>query len=133
MRKLDTGQCDHCAKQFGYYLILSGFDDSSYAYCSGCGATAQLSLYDKRMPKVIQDCPPYREICVELERYIRPCNCGGTFKKGNSPRCPHRKQPLSAEAAAKYIEKNAHKEGLDLAEELARHLLHRYREQARQR
>ena len=107
MRKLDIGQCEYCAKHFGYYLIHSGFNDSFYAYCSDCGTVAQLSLYDKRMPRLVQDCPPYQEICAELEPYIRPCQCGSAFKKGATPRCPHCKQPLSAEVAATYIEKNA--------------------------
>jgi hypothetical protein len=68
--------------------------------------TADLSIYDKRMPK-LHDCAPYQEIPVELEPYIQPCQCGGTFKKGALPRCPHCKQPLSAEDATNYIEKNA--------------------------
>ena len=107
MRKLDTGQCERCTKEFGYYLIHSGFNNSSYAYCSGCGMTAHLSLYGKRMPKILKDRSPYQEVWVELEQYIQPCQCGGAFKKGASPRCPHCKQPLSAEAAATYIERNA--------------------------
>ena len=107
MRNLDSGRCEHCGKQFGYYLIHSGFNDTSYAYCSDCGMTAELSVYSSRMPKLPQDCDPFREICVELERHIQSCQCGGTFKKGASPRCPHCKQPLSAEAAAAYIEENA--------------------------
>src|SRR5690348_17402033 len=107
MRNLDPGECEHCGKQFGYYLIHSGFNDSFYAYCSDCGMTADLSIYSNRMPKLPKDCHPFREICAELEPYIEACGCGGRFKKGSSPRCPHCKQPLSAEDAATYIEKNA--------------------------
>ena len=33
-----------------------------------------------------------------------PWTCDSKFSKGNTPRCPNRKQPLSAEAAARYIE-----------------------------
>lgn len=96
MRILDTGHCEHCGKAFGYFLINSG-----------CGKTAELSVYDKRMPKLLRDCPPFREICVELEQYIQPCQSGGAFKKGATPRCPHYVQPLSAEAATALIEMNA--------------------------
>jgi hypothetical protein len=42
-----------------------------------------------------------------MEQYLQPCECGGTFKEGVSPRCPACKQPLSAEAATVYIEANA--------------------------
>ena len=107
MRELSLGECEHCAKQFSYYLVHAGFNDSSYAYCNECGLTAHLSLYDRRMPKELKDCPPFQEICVDLEKYIQPCGCGGAFKKGASPRCPHCKNPLSAEAAATWIETNA--------------------------
>ena len=107
MRETNIGQCEHCAKQFGYYLIHSGFNDSLYAYCNACGMTADFSIYSKRFPKLIQSCEPFREICAEMEPYIQPCECGGAFKKGSSPRCPHCKRALSAETAAAYIEINA--------------------------
>jgi hypothetical protein len=107
MRNLDSGECEHCGKQFGYYLIHSGFNDTCYAYCTDCGMTAELSVYSKEMPQLPSDCDPFREICVELEPHIQSCMCGGTFKKGASPRCPHCKQRLSAEAATIYIERNA--------------------------
>jgi len=78
----------------------------SYAYCDKCGMTAILSLWDKRMPKLPG---PWgqQEIPVDLEQYLRACECGGAFKKGAVPRCPHCSQALSAEAATAYIETNA--------------------------
>jgi hypothetical protein len=42
-----------------------------------------------------------------MESYIQPCECGGRFKRGAAPRCPHCCQPLSAESATSYIESNA--------------------------
>jgi len=107
MRKLDPGQCEHCGKQFGYYLVHSGFSDICYAYCTDCGMIAGLSIYSMEMPSLPSGYHPFQEICVELEPHIQPCACGGTFKKGASPRCPHCNQPLSADAAAIYIERNA--------------------------
>jgi hypothetical protein len=107
MQKLDVGSCEHCSKTFGYYLIHSGFNDSSYAYCDHCGMTAIRSVYGKRMPKLALNGLPFEEICSELESYLLPCQCGGPFKKGASPRCPHCSEPLSPDAAAGYIETNA--------------------------
>jgi hypothetical protein len=69
--------------------------------------TAILSLFDKRWPKLPPECVPQEEICVEMEAYLRPCECGGAFKKGTSPRCPRCNTPLSAETATSYIEENA--------------------------
>jgi len=42
-----------------------------------------------------------------MEPYIQPCDCGGSFRKGCTPRCPQCSKPLSAELAASYIESNA--------------------------
>ena len=59
------------------------------------------------MPKTPSGCAGQQEICVELEKYLKPCCCGGAFKKGSSPRCPHCQKPLSAQVATHYIEANA--------------------------
>ena len=107
MRELATGTCEHCGESFGYWLGHCGFGDCSYAYCDKCGMTAILSYWDKRMPKLPPGCPSQQEICAELEKYMLPCECGGVFKKGASPRCPHCGQTLSAQAATAYVEINA--------------------------
>jgi hypothetical protein len=39
-----------------------------------------------------------------MEAHLLPCECGGRFAKGNTPRCPNCKQALSADHAAEYIE-----------------------------
>ena len=109
-RRVDSiGTCEHCGRPFGYWLCHSGFADCSYAYCEKCGMTAILSLWNKRMPKLSLGAGAWgqQEIPVELEQYLRPCECGGVFKRGASPRCPHCSQSLSAEAATTYIETNA--------------------------
>lgn len=107
MRELLRGQCEHCGKEFGYYLIHSGFNNSFYAYCATGGMTADFSLYDQRVPTNLRASQAFQEICVELEPYIQSCVCGGSFKRGSASRCPHCTQPLSAQNAAVYIEGNA--------------------------
>lgn len=107
MREQNPGNCEHCQKEFGYYLIHSGFNDSSYAYCEKCGKIAILDFYNKNFPEVSKDGRMYEEIWIEFEKHLLPCSCGGQFKKGATPRCPHCGKTLSAEAAAQYIEKNA--------------------------
>jgi hypothetical protein len=107
MKELSSGRCEHCNKEFGYQLCHCGFGDCSYAYCDKCGMTAVLSYWSKRMPKMPSGCPPQQEICVELEQYLKPCDCGGVFKKGSFPRCFHCNTPLSAPVATHYIEANA--------------------------
>jgi len=107
MRKPETGKCEHCNQSFGYYLIHSGFNSSSYAYCDRCGMTAILSIYDKRMPKVETASADFGEISAEIEPHLQSCQCGGMFRKGASPRCPKCSVALSPEVASTYIEANA--------------------------
>jgi hypothetical protein len=103
-RKYDTGHCEHCKKTFGYYLIHNGFNESSYAYCNSCGMTALLDGW--KIPKGVQ-IPRHQNISAKIEPLLQPCKCGGTFKAGASPRCPHCREPLSATEAASYIEAQA--------------------------
>jgi len=107
MRNLDFSTCGNCGKSFGYYLVHSGSNGSCYSYCNRCGMTAILSLHSRRIPSLPPRCDPFGEIWAGLEEHLRACECGGSFKKGSSPRCPHCAQPLSAEAAASYLERNA--------------------------
>jgi hypothetical protein len=101
-----TGICEHCHCSFQYWLAHCGFGDCVYAYCDSCGKTAILSLWDKRMPK-LPNCPGQQEMCSMMEPYLQPCDCGGNFRRGCTPRCPCCREPLSADLAASYIESNA--------------------------
>ncbi len=105
-REDGMGTCEKCTREFAYSLLHSGFAEVAYANCDSCGKTAILSLWDKRMPK-LANCPGQQEICSELEKYLHVCQCGGRFKRGSHPRCPHCSEPLSAELATAYIEGNA--------------------------
>ena len=58
------------------------------------------------MPK-LPNCPGQQELCAAMEQYVKPCECGGSFKRGAGPRCPHCNQVLSAGSAAPYIASNA--------------------------
>lgn len=105
----ELGKCDKCGKEFNYYIIHNGFNESSYAYCNKCGKTAFFDTY--KVPKEIQwfFIPHARHHTMpkELEKYIYPCDCGGSFIHDAVPRCPHCKKVLSANTAREYIEANA--------------------------
>lgn len=100
--KEDIGTCESCEGSFTYMLIHNGFNDSSYAYCDSCGITSILDAW--KMPKGIKF---HVAIDQENEDLLFPCKCGGSFKSGASPRCPHCQKKLSATLAAKWIEDNA--------------------------
>jgi hypothetical protein len=102
---LMTGSCEHCGRDFQFDILHNGFGDTSYAYCGNCGETAILSSWSKGWPQGVK-CTQ-AEVAPEMEAYLEPCDCGGRFAKGNSPRCPHCMQILSAVMADEYIEAQA--------------------------
>jgi hypothetical protein len=103
-REDGKGNCSNCDKDFSYYLIHNGFNDSSYAYCDLCGETCLLNLWTLPAEVEIKD---YGVIPEEAEAKLKACKCGGTFRKGAAPRCPHCSSNLSATEAAQYLEANA--------------------------
>jgi hypothetical protein len=104
-RKMSEGTCDKCTRTFGYYLIHNGFNESCYAYCSICGMTAVIDTHYK--DRTAEGFPRHRSITSDAEPFLASCPCGGSFKAGAAPRCPHCKEKLSAIAAASWIEASA--------------------------
>ncbi len=107
MFALHLGDCEHCWRSYRYSLWHSGFGETSYAYCESCG---MLATFEDRNPLVAQLPPlsaPHQVIDAGWEPFLRPCACGGSFRKGASPRCPHCQAALSAEYAAGHIERNS--------------------------
>src|SRR5438067_3460794 len=100
-----TGSCEHCGAKFQIELVHNGFNESSYAYCNQCGMTAILDCWSQKGPKGFPCI--HSEILEPMEEFLQPCECGGRFTKGNAPRCPVCRQPLSAVMAATYIEAQA--------------------------
>jgi len=104
---LKRGDCEHCSRNYRYSLWHSGFGDTSYAYCDECG---MLALVNYSNPE-IAGFPPlknqYAEIEEAWEPFLKPCPCGGHFRKGQSPRCPFCNEKLSPTHAAGHIEAQA--------------------------
>ena len=101
------GRCEHCQKTFSYALVHSGFNDSSYAYCDTCGMTAVLSHWHTEFSQPPNMPPDHSQVDSLRISRLKPCECGGIFKTGASPRCPNCRKKLSAELASTYIEGNA--------------------------
>ena len=103
-RKLETGTCEHCGKEFGYYLVHNGFNDSAYAYCDSCSYSVDLSGWSKLPPGVRLQI--HKKISEDIEPFLKPCPCGGSFRADAVPRCPHCRRAISPIFATTYIEKN---------------------------
>jgi hypothetical protein len=107
MFTLRQGDCEHCVKRYNYDLWNAAFGDFSYAYCDFCGMLATLDHRHSDVAHLTSDSSQYQEIDAEWEPFIRPCECGGHFRKGASPRCPHCLARLSAEYAAVHIQRTS--------------------------
>ena len=108
---LETGHCEHCEKDFEFYLIHNGFNETTYAYCDKCGSTTLLNEHCENIP---EECrwffdlkKRYEKIDEKLEKFLSPCSCGGFFTRLAKPRCPHCNKVLSPKKAANYIENNS--------------------------
>lgn len=99
-------------------MIHNGFNQSSYAYCSKCGMTALLDTGHQGRP--VDGLPPDRAITSGGEKFLAPCECGGAFLPGASPRCPHCDQKLSAEAMAEWLEPGSEERETLVADALQR-------------
>ena len=100
------GLCEHCGASFAYRLIHNGFNDSSYAYCDRCGATALFGAWATGIPPNTR-LGLHGPIPPETEERVRPCACGGRYRGTASPRCPRCREALSAEEATAYLEAEA--------------------------
>jgi len=104
-RKREIGICEHCGKEFGYYLVHNGFGDCAYAYCDRCPYSVYLSTLSNNPSNI--SLPIGGKIPEDVERFMKPCPCGGSFRSSALPRCPHCLSSISPVFAASYIEKNA--------------------------
>jgi hypothetical protein len=104
---MKKGDCEHCKRFYRYSLWHSGFGDNSYAYCDDCGMLAILNYSNTYVAEFPTLSVQFAEIDASWESFLQPCACGGRFRKGGSPRCPHCLQKLSATHAATHIEAQA--------------------------
>lgn len=106
MFTLQKGDCEHCARSYRYALLNAVFGDFFYAYCDTCGALATIGSTNSKLLTMPKTDKSNQAIIPEWEPYLRACVCGGTFRRGASPRCIYCDQVLSAVFAAAHIEKN---------------------------
>lgn len=108
---LKKGDCEHCGSNYRYSLWHSGFGDTSYAYCDQCGMLAIINYSNPHVAALPTPIAHYAEIDPQWEPLLKACPCGGSFRRGQSPRCPFCNERLSAMHAAGHIEAHAHGAG----------------------
>ncbi|MDR3742058.1 MAG: hypothetical protein P4L40_23805 [Terracidiphilus sp.] len=106
MFSLFKGDCEHCGRDYRYSLVDASFSDCSYAYCDTCGKLATVSYANSFLLRMPPISTPHQVIDAAWEPFLRPCACGGHFRRGAAPRCMTCLAELSPEHAAGHIERN---------------------------
>jgi hypothetical protein len=107
MAIMKRGDCEHCGVLYRYTLWHSGFGDNSYAYCDHCGLLATISYLNPHAAALPPLSLQYAEIDESWEPHLQACHCGGRFRKGAGPRCPHCREKLSPSHAGDHIKAQA--------------------------
>ena len=113
MQAMQKALCEHCNVTYRYTLWNASFGGFSYCYCYTCGMLATIDYRNPRMALLPYTPLLHQEMDALWEPHLDPCSCGGTFRRGASPRCPRCHLPLSAETAGYYIEQNEGKAAKD--------------------
>ncbi len=106
--------CEHCRCEFASYIVRNGFNDSASAYCDACETTATLSGWYKSIPPQA-NFKLHQRISREVEPFLKPCPCGGSFRANSGPICPHCHHELSSNFRQDFLRKNASGNGEGMA------------------
>jgi hypothetical protein len=104
---LKKGNCEHCGRFYRYSLWHCGFGDNSYAYCDDCGMLGTIGYSNAQVAEFPSLSAKHMAIDEAWEPHLRPCGCGGRFRKNASPRCPYCREALSPFYATAHIEKQS--------------------------
>lgn len=89
--------CSSCNTQL-LLLEHSPFESSYYIYCDSCPTRMDISIYDKKYNEVEAELIGQNEnfyegddalnvLLSKLEKFLKPCKCGGHFKVNSKIRC----------------------------------------------
>jgi hypothetical protein len=106
MFSLLKGDCEHCGQVYRYQMLDASFSDCSYSYCDTCGRLAIVSYSSGFLVSMPPASTPHQVIDATWEPFLRPCACGGHFRRNAAPRCLICLKELSAAHAATHIERN---------------------------
>ena len=85
--------CAHCKRKMvlkGPYH--AGFSNQGFLYCDKDSTILVFDTFNRCYNNVIPNKHPWMLTIQErqtVEHRLKPCPCGGLFKFGNKPRCPH--------------------------------------------
>ena len=78
-------QCPNCQKRVGYYWFSGMGDLIPHFYCDRCS-----NLYhSKAHREVLKSSKATQELLDKLGASLPGCPCGGHFRPGQFPKCPH--------------------------------------------
>ena len=93
---LDTRQCPksthcpHCNEVIEFYHYSGMGNLAPHFYCDSCSNI----FFREKDRMILNNNEPTEEILNEITKDLPKCICGGQFKAGANPKCPHCKKEI---------------------------------------
>lgn len=77
--------CPSCNESIGYYWFSGMGDMAPHFYCDRCSNI----FFNKGDRDLVWGREQTHELLDEIESTLPACPCGGQFRSGQNPKCPH--------------------------------------------
>ena len=77
--------CPHCRNVVRFYRFSGMGDVAPHFYCNTCSNV----YWSETHARLVRERAASPELLAEIERTLPDCPCGGHFKSGANPKCPH--------------------------------------------
>lgn len=88
----ELDRCPRCDRVLEFQRYHARFGNQGYLYCGNDATVLTWDSYDPRYSSISDNTHPWMlDVPAKhaVERALRPCPCGGSFRFANLPRCPH--------------------------------------------
>ena len=81
-------QCPRCRHSVGYYWFSGMGDMAPHFYCDRCSNIFHSKKHNQLLWNNKPN-QPTKKLLLEIEATLPSCPCGGRFRSGQNPKCPH--------------------------------------------
>lgn len=82
--------CPHCGTTIRFYALSGMGDVAPHFYCNRCSNV----FFRETDRELIRGVEPTPELLARIAATLPHCPCGGTFRPGENPKCPHCTRPV---------------------------------------
>ena len=82
---VDFKPCPSCDESIGYYWFSGMADMAPHFYCDHCSNI----YFNNEHRELVRVGELTQELLDTIETTLPACSCGGHFRSGQNPKCPH--------------------------------------------